>query len=50
MSTYLEYATSDEQEAVVDTIVGSLSHLATIPVLVTQGPGPVGGGPPRGYL
>jgi hypothetical protein len=50
MSTYLEYATTGEQEAVVDAIVGVLSHLATMPVPLAQGPGPVGGGPPRGYL
>ncbi|CZT07040.1 uncharacterized protein RAG0_12643 [Rhynchosporium agropyri] len=50
MSTYLERSNLGEQNAVVDKIVEALDYLATIPMPVTQGPGPVGGSPPRGYL
>lgn len=50
MSEYLKYATADEREATADAIVRLLNHLPTTPVSVTQGPGPVGCGPPRGYL
>ena len=50
LSTYLESATSQDQEAVVDSILKALHHLAALPIPIGQGPGPVGGGPPRGYL
>ncbi|PBP16597.1 hypothetical protein BUE80_DR012673 [Diplocarpon rosae] len=50
LSRYLEYATAEEQEAVIDAVVGLLNQLARVPVPAAQGPGPVGGGPPRGYL
>ncbi|KAH6720344.1 hypothetical protein BKA61DRAFT_570019 [Leptodontidium sp. MPI-SDFR-AT-0119] len=50
MSTYLESASSKEQVDVVNSIVDALDHLATLPVPLRQGPGPAGGGSPRGYL
>jgi len=50
LSTYLESASSEEQINLVNSVMEALDHLATLPVPLKQGPGPAGGGSPRGYL
>ena len=50
LSTYLETATSKEQDTVVKKMAKILEHLSTIPLPQGQGPGPIGGGPLRGCL
>jgi hypothetical protein len=50
LSSYLGSATASEQEKVVDGLIQALDHLAGMPSPTGQGPGPIGGAPPRGYL
>jgi len=50
LSAYLKSASSLEQDTVVTYLINALNHLSAIPLPAGQGPGPVGGGPLRGYL
>jgi hypothetical protein len=47
LSTYFESANS---QTVVSGVSKALHHLSAVTLPVGQGPGPVGGGPPRCYL
>ncbi|TVY17709.1 hypothetical protein LARI1_G004603 [Lachnellula arida] len=50
LSSYLESADAHQQEGVVNGLLQALDDLASVPLPNGQGPGPVGGGPLRGYL
>lgn len=50
LSSYLENRGTEDQEEVVDGLLQALDHLASVPPPDEHAPGPVGGGPLRGYL